>query len=77
MKLYLAERHMVLDARERRAFAQSYIGFLAEGDSSEEARQQRAFVYTALFRPSSDGTVKEDGGLDPAITAALSKLLSR
>lgn len=45
--------------------------------TSEEAAQQRALVYGALFRPGSDGTVKDDGGLDPAISAAVSKLLSR
>lgn len=77
MKLYLAERHLVLDARERRAFAETYVGLLKEGDTSKEASEQRALVYTALFRPSSDGTIKDEGGLDPAVTAALSKLLSR
>ncbi len=77
MKLFLAERHLVLDAMERQAFAQSYLGFLKEGDTSSEAQDQRAIVYAALFRPSSDGTIKEDGGMDPAITAALSKLLSK
>ncbi|WP_157947034.1 hypothetical protein [Thalassobius sp. I31.1] len=77
MKLYLAERHMRLDAREREAFTKAYIGLLSAGDTSEEAAQQRALVYGALFRPGSDGTVKEEGGLDPAISAAVSKLLSR
>ncbi len=77
MKLFLAERHLVLDARERRAFAQTYVGLLSEADTSKEASQQRSLVYAALFRPSSDGTVKEDGGLDPSIAAAVSKLLSK
>ncbi|NRB03085.1 MAG: hypothetical protein HRU30_07445 [Rhodobacteraceae bacterium] len=77
MKLYLAERHMVLDARERQAFAQTYLGFLKEGDTSKEAQDQRAAVYMALFRPSSDGTIREEGGLDPAISAAVSKLLTK
>ncbi len=77
MKLYLAERHMRLDAREREAFTKAYIGLLSAGDTSKEAADQRAVVYGALFRPSSDGTVKDDGGLDPAISAALSKLLTR
>ncbi len=77
MKLYLAERHMAIDARERQAFAQTYLGFLKEGDTSEDAKEQRGMVYAALFRPSSDGTIKEEGGLDPAITAAISKLLTK
>ncbi|MGR3622009.1 DUF6161 domain-containing protein [Pseudophaeobacter sp.] len=77
MKLYLAERHLALDARERLAFAQSYLGLVREGDVSEEAREQRALVYAALFRPASDGTVREEGGLDPSFAAALSKFLMR
>lgn len=77
MKLYLAERHLALDARERQAFAQSYIGLVREGDVSEEAKEQRALVYAALFRPASDGTVKEEGGLDPSVAAAVSKVLMR
>ncbi|WP_052245418.1 DUF6161 domain-containing protein [Halocynthiibacter namhaensis] len=77
MKLYLAERHMRLDAREREAFTKAYIGLLSQGDTSKEAADQRALVYGALFRPSSDGTVKDDGGLDPAIAAGLSKLLAK
>jgi peroxiredoxin len=75
MKLYLAERHLALDARERLAFAQSYLGLVREGDTSEEAIGQRALVYAALFRPASDGTVREEGGLDPSVAAALSKFL--
>lgn len=76
MKQYLSERHLVLDARERRAFAQTYIGLIEEGDTSKEAQEQRALVYAALFRPSSDGIIKDEGGIDPSLTAALSKLLA-
>ncbi len=77
MKEYLSERHLVLDARERRAFAQTYIGLLDHGDEvNKEAQEQRALVYAALFRPSSDGIIKDEGGIDPSLTAALSKLLA-
>lgn len=78
MKEYLSERHLVLDARERRAFAQTYIGMLDHGDTvNDEAKEQRALVYAALFRPGSDGIIKDEGGIDPSLTAALSKLLTR
>jgi hypothetical protein len=77
MKLFLAERHLALDARERQAFAQSYLGLVREGDVSEEAKEQRALVYAALFRPSSDGTVRDEGGVDPSVAAAISKILMR
>lgn len=76
MKEYLSERHLSLDAKERQAFVQAYLGLLAEGDASEEAKEQRALVYAALFRPSTDGIIKEDGGIDPSLSAAISKLLA-
>lgn len=80
MKLFLAERHLALDAREREAFAQTYVGLLNEDPTTgnaAQAKEQHALVYAALFRPGSDGTVKEEGGFDPAISAAISKFLSK
>ena len=76
MKIFLAERHLAHDARERRAFAEAYLGLLENGDTSDEAKEQRALVYAALFRPSTDGMVKDDGGIDPSISAAISKILA-
>lgn len=76
MKVYLSERHLALDARERQAFAQSYVGLLGEGDTTEEAKEQRALVYAALFRPTSDGIIKDEGGIDPSVAAAMSKFLA-
>lgn len=77
MKLFLAERQMQQDARERRAFAQTYVGLLRQNDTTKEAQDARAVVYAALFRPASDGTVRDEGGFDPAISAAISKLLTK
>lgn len=78
MKEYLSERHLALDARERRAFAEFYIGLLRqEGVDSAQVNEQRAIIYAALFRPTIDGIVKEEGGLDPALTAALSRFLAK
>lgn len=77
MKEYLAERHLELDARERMAFTRTYVGLLANEATSKDAQEVRAQVYSAIFRPSSDGIIKEDGGLDPSIAAAISKFLSK
>lgn len=49
MKLYLAERHLALDAREREAFAQSYLGLVREGDVSEEAKEQTRWSMRLCF----------------------------
>ncbi|MEM0943559.1 MAG: hypothetical protein AAGI70_06380, partial [Pseudomonadota bacterium] len=92
MKVYLAERHLAQDARERIAFSQTYMVML-EGDKYateqmegltpdqreqmiKDAQAQKQLVYAALFRPTSDGIVKEETGLDPSISAAISKLLA-
>lgn len=78
MKEYLAERHLALDAQERQAFASSYVRLLQSNDGSgDEVKEQRAIVYGALFRPSSSGFVKDEGGLDPSVAAAISKLLAK
>ena len=77
MKLFPSERHLALDARERKAFAQAYVGFLSDKGSSAEAAGQRSAVYAALFRLTTDGIVKDEGGLDPSIAAALSNFLTR
>lgn len=77
MKEFLSERHLELDARERRAFAEAYISLVATGEASDEIHSQRAIVYASLFRPSTDGMVKDEGGVDPSIGAAISKILSR
>ena len=33
--------------------------------------------YAALFRSTQDGIVKDDGGVDPALSAALSQFLMK
>lgn len=76
MKEYLSERHLMIDARERRAFVQAYLGLISDTEA-EVGKEKRAIIYGALFRPSSDGIVKEDGGIDPSISALVSKLLAK
>ena len=75
MKEYLSERHLAFDARERRAFAEFYIGLLRqEGVDSNQVNEQRAIIYAALFRPTIDGIVKEEGGFSRADSGAESVL---
>lgn len=76
MKEYLSERHLKIDARERQAFIEAYIGLIADANV-EVGVEERAIVFGAIFRPSSDGIVKEDGGIDPSISALVSKLLAK
>ena len=65
----------MIDARERMAFADAYVSLLRNKDNAVGAAEQGLIVYNALFRPTSDGSIKEDGGLDPSLSAAISKFL--
>ena len=77
LKVFLSERHLMIDARERMAFADAYVSLLRNKDNAVGAAEQGLIVYNALFRPTSDGIIKEDGGLDPSLSAAISKFLAK
>jgi len=74
MKVHLSERHLALDARERRAFAETYLSLLKGNHVSGE---HEAVVLQSLFRPTQDGIIKDDGGLDIGVAGLLSKALDR
>lgn len=73
-KIYLSEQHLRQDAREREVMTTTYLALIAEKAASPEDRQ---VILSALFRPTADGIVKEEGGLDPSIASALAKYLSK
>ena len=74
-RMFLSERHLSLDAEEKTAFAKS---FAAITQDKSIAKENENIVLAALFRPTPDGIIKdEDGGLDPSISAAVAKFLSR
>jgi hypothetical protein len=73
-KIFLSERHLALNARERRAFAETYLALRAEDKVGSESE---AIVLGALFRSSPDGIVKEEeGGFDVSMAAVIAKQLS-
>lgn len=74
MKLRLSERHLRIDARERRAFAETYLSLLEGGEITKD---QEAVVLASLFRPTEDGIVKDDGAIDTSLSGALAKFLER
>lgn len=73
-KLYLSQHHLRQDADERATMTQTYLALIENNAASTEDRQ---VILNALFRNTPDGIVKEDGGLDPSIAAALGKFLSK
>ena len=53
----LSEQHLAADARSRASMAHTYLA-LTENGAAEEA--DRAIVLASLFRPVTDGLVKDD-----------------
>lgn len=73
-KLYLSQHHLRQDAEERATMTTTYLALTEVAAAAEVDRQ---IILSALFRSSPDGIVKEEGGLDPSIAAALGKFLAK
>ncbi len=74
-KVFLSERHLMLDAAEKKAFAQSYRSLRRDQEVSKDSE---AVVLAALFRPTQDGIIKDDeSGLDVSAAAILAKQFSK
>ncbi|MGB0960825.1 MAG: DUF6161 domain-containing protein, partial [Halocynthiibacter sp.] len=70
-RTYLSERHLAMDASEKKAFTESYLAL--RGDENVSAESE-AIVLASLFRPTQDGIIKDDaGGIDPSIASLLVK----
>ena len=70
VRMFLSHLHLLTDAGERVVMVQTYLSLL-EGDrlSSKEDRQ---LILQALFRPASDGIVKDEG-----VPFSLAEMLTR
>ena len=74
MKVHLSERHLFLDARERKAFAETYLALVKGGEVTTD---HEAVILQSLFRPTQDGIIKDDGGIDVGIAGLLSRALNK
>lgn len=74
MKIFLSERHLSLDARERSAFAETYLSLVQQQAISSN---QEVVVLQSLFRPTQDGIINDDSGPDFAIAGVLARALER
>ena len=64
-RIYLGNVHLANDARERAILIQTYLALNTEGKATDA---DRALVLATVFRPSTDGVVRDDGapGFTPA-----------
>ncbi len=65
VRLYSTEHHLAIDARGRSALTETYLSLTREGAASDA---DRAIMLGVIFRPVSDGMVKEDG--PPSVSPA-------
>lgn len=73
-KLYLSQHHLRQDAEERAVMTTTYLALTADAAAGDTDRQ---IILSALFRATSDGIVKEEGGLDASLPALISRLATR
>jgi hypothetical protein len=69
-KLYLSYHHLMHDAEERAVMTTTYLALSHENAASDEDKK---IILGALFRPTVDGLIKEDGPSDMTLAGALSK----
>jgi hypothetical protein len=72
LRMYLSGHHLATDAEERRTMIMTFLA-LAKSKSVEDA--DRKLILTALFRPGSDGIVKDDAA--PEVGALIQNLIKR
>jgi uncharacterized protein DUF6161 len=73
VRIFLSNLHLTTDSRNRATLMQTYLALLREGDALKT--DDRALILKMLFRPFSDGVVKDDAtppGLWDVITRGTS-----
>lgn len=70
-KLYLSQHHLLQDAEERAVMTTTYLALTHENAASDEDKK---IILGALFRPTADGLIKEDGPSELTLAGALSRI---
>lgn len=70
-RLYLSEHHLRKDAEEREIMTTTYLALTKDAAAADADRH---IILNALFRNSADGIVKDDGGFDPSLAAAIARI---
>ncbi|TFZ55565.1 hypothetical protein E4V01_21825 [Methylorubrum sp. Q1] len=73
VRLYMSEHHLAIDAEERATMAMTYLALIERGAADEK---DRALILAPLFRPTSDGIVKDDAAPEFSPAAIASRLLT-
>lgn len=74
LRIHLSARHLTTDAEERRTMITTFLALTRKASVSEEDRK---FILAALFRPGTDGIVKEESAPDTMFAALMGSILKR
>jgi hypothetical protein len=74
VKVFLSKLHIADNAAEREMFIKSYLALLNEHEEGVKDDNDRQLILQAIFRPSSDGLINDDG---PKITDILNAVNRR
>ena len=74
VRLYMSEHHLAIDAEERATMVMTYLALMERGAAEDK---DRALVLAPLFRPTSDGIVKDDAAPEFSPAAIASRFLTR
>lgn len=69
-RMYLSEKHLGTDAGQRAVMTKTYLALIPEDRLDIDSRQM---ILAALFRPTSDGVVKDEGA-DSSLAMWLSRV---
>lgn len=70
VRIFLSQLHLAQDAAERTTMVTTYLSLLES--KSVLSEEDRKIFLAAIFRPTSDGIVKDDG-----IPPSMADLLTR
>lgn len=60
VRSYLSHSHLAADAHEREVMVQTFISLARESDGQILDKENQKIFYQNIFRPSSDGLVRDD-----------------
>jgi hypothetical protein len=69
-RMYLSEQHLATDATQRSVMTMTYLALIPQ---SSDDKNSREIILNALFRATSDGVVKDEGG-DTNLAMLLSRM---
>jgi len=73
-KSYTTHQHLEISAKEKKAFIETYITLISDNNIKQD---ERIIMLQTIFKPSSDGLVKEEASPSSSFMEAIARQLSK